>query len=84
MKRPSSPPPPSPSPQDEQLLLLVDSSELAEPSFLTPLYQLVKGCSVSPRFSPEQRARIINGVRPDLTRAGLPFSGEAAWDFFIG
>ena len=83
----SSPPlpisPPTTLLQDEKLLLLMNNTELLHPEFLTCLYELVKDCAISHLFSPEERSRVISAVRSDLTQAGLTFSRDSAWQFFI-
>ena len=69
--------------QDDKLVLLLTSTELLHDTFLTCLYEFVKDSAISHLFSCEERSRIISAVRSDLTPAGLVFSTETAWRYFI-
>lgn len=71
------------SSQGEKLVLLLNSTELLHESFLVCLYEFVKDCAISSLFSPEDQSQIVNAIRSDVTQAGLTFSEETAWQFFI-
>lgn len=69
--------------RNEKVVLLVTDKQLFHESFLTCVYEFVKGYAISALFSKEEQAKIINGVRGDLTQSGSAFSKETAWDFFL-
>lgn len=69
--------------KNEKILLLLTDQELVHESFLTNVYQFVKGCAISPLFSIEHQAKIVTAIRSDLTQAGLKYSKETAWNFFL-
>ena len=69
--------------RNERLVLLLTDKQLFHESFLTCVYEFVKGHAISALFSKEEQARIINGVRGDLTQSGSTFSKEKAWNFFL-
>ena len=68
---------------NERLLLLLTDKELQAPEFLTLLYAFIHGGNVALAFSAEERGRVLTAVRPALTQAGLGFSEQAAWGFFV-
>ena len=65
------------------MLLLVTSVEMLHESFLGLLYEAVCDCHITHLFPREERTRIINAVRSEVTRAGLVFNSTTAWDFFL-
>ena len=69
--------------RNEKIVLLLTDKELFQESFLTCVYEFVKGLAISALFSKEEQAKIINGVRGDLTQSGSTFSSKAAWSFFL-
>ena len=69
--------------RNERIVLLLTDKQLFDQSLLTCVYEIVKGYAISALFSKEEQAKIINGVRGDLTQSGLAFSQENAWDFFL-
>lgn len=69
--------------RNERVLLLLTDKQLFHESFLACVYEFVKGFAISALFSKEEQAKIINGVRGDLTQAGCVFSKESAWSFFL-
>ena len=69
--------------RNEKIVLLLTDKELFQESFLTCVYEFVKGSAISALFSKEEQAKIINGVRGDLTQSGSSFSSENAWTFFL-
>ena len=69
--------------RNERVVLLLTDKQLLHESFLTCMYEFVKGFAISALFSKEEQAKIINGVRGDLTQSGSVFSKENAWSFFL-
>ena len=69
--------------KNNRLVLLLTDKQLVQEPFLTCIYEFVKGSAISSLFSKEEQARIVNGVRGDLTQLGLTFSKEAVWNFFL-
>ena len=69
--------------KNEKLLLLLTDKEILNESFLSCVYEFVKGGAISALFSPEEVSRIVNAVRSDVTQAGLEFSKTVAWNFFL-
>ena len=69
--------------RNERIVLLLTDKLIFHESFLTCVYEFVKGSAISALFSKEEQAKIINGVRGDLTQSGIPFSKETAWSFFL-
>ena len=70
-------------PQNQRLLLLVTCVEMLHESFLGLLHEAVCHSHITHLFPCEERTRIINAVRSDVTRAGLAFNCTTAWDFFL-
>lgn len=69
--------------KNEKLVLLLTEKEILHESFLTSVYEFVKDCAISALFTKEERAKIISGVRGDLTQLGVVFSKDNAWNFFL-
>ena len=69
--------------RNERLVLLLTDKQIFNESFLTCIYEFVKGSAISALFSKEEQAKIINGVRGDMTQSGITFSAESAWSFFL-
>ena len=63
--------------------MYLDDKELLGPSFVSSVYQFVKNCSISVDFTIEERTRIINALRPDVSRDGLEFTPSIAWEYFL-
>ena len=69
--------------RNEKIVLLLTDKEVFHEDFLTCVYEFVKGSAISALFSKEEQAKIINGVRGDLTQSGSAFSSKIAWNFFL-
>ncbi len=69
--------------RNEKMVLLLTDKELLHESFLICVYEFVKGYAISALFSKEDQAKIVNGVRGDMTQMGLAFSKQKAWGFFL-
>lgn len=69
--------------RNERLVLLLTDKQIFNESFLTCVYEFVKGSAISALFSKEEQAKIVNGVRGDMTQSGIVFSVESAWSFFL-
>ena len=69
--------------KNEKMVVLLTDKEILDESFLTCVYEFVKGGAISPLFSKEEQGKIVNAVRSDMTQAGVPFTRQAGWEFFI-
>lgn len=69
--------------KNEKFLLLLTERELYLESFFSLVYNLVKECAITALFSKEEQAKIVNGIRGDLTHSGVAFTKETAWKFFL-
>jgi len=69
--------------KNEKILLLLTEKELFQESFLGPVYKLVKDCAITTLFTKEEQAKIVNGIRGDMTHNGVTFTKETAWNFFV-
>lgn len=69
--------------KNEKTVVLLTDKEILDESFLTCVYEFVRGGAISPLFSKEEQAKIVNAVRSDMTQAGIAFTCEAGWKFFI-
>lgn len=69
--------------KNEKMVILLTDKEILDESFLTCVYEFVTGGAISPLFSKEEQAKIVNAVRSDMTQAGIPFTRQAGWKFFI-
>lgn len=69
--------------RNEKVVVLLTDKEILDESFLTCVYEFIKGGAISPLFSKEEQAKIVNAVRSDMTQAGIPFTRQSGWNFFI-
>ena len=70
--------------KNEKMIILITDKEILDESFLTCVYEFVKGGAISPLFSKEEQAKVVNAVRSDMTQAGIAFTRQSGWEFFIG
>ena len=51
--------------------------------FLVYLTEFIVSGSISHLFSLEEQTTIINSVRTEVTQAGLTYTRDVAWEFFL-
>jgi dynein heavy chain len=65
-------------------LFLIHKEEMLDPDFLVFIQEfIVTGSSISHLFTFEEQTTIINSIRTEVTQAGLTYTREVAWDFFL-
>ena len=69
--------------KNEKMVVLLTDKEILDESFLTCVYEFVKGGAITPLFSKEEQARVVNAVRSDMTQMGVAFTRQTGWEFFI-
>ncbi|KAJ8316357.1 hypothetical protein KUTeg_006371 [Tegillarca granosa] len=67
----------------EKILLLLHEEELLEEDFLVFLIEFIVSGSISHLFSYEDQTTIINSIRTEVTQAGLTYTRDTAWNFFL-
>ncbi|XP_069115919.1 uncharacterized protein [Argopecten irradians] len=67
----------------EKILLLLHEEELLEEDFLVYLIEFIIGGSISHLFTYEEQTTIINSIRTEVTQAGLTYTRDTAWNFFL-
>ncbi|XP_052060514.1 uncharacterized protein LOC127700861 isoform X4 [Mytilus californianus] len=68
----------------EKILLLLNEEELMEEDFLVFLIEFIVSGSISHLFTYEEQTTIINSIRTEVTLAGLTYTRDTAWNFFLG
>ena len=69
--------------QGEKLLFVLDEGDLISPDFIVFLSEFISSDAISHLFSQEQVTTIVNSIRTDVTQAGLTYSRNVAWQFFL-
>ncbi|XP_033103095.1 dynein heavy chain 9, axonemal-like [Anneissia japonica] len=67
----------------EKVLLLLTEEELMEEDFLVYIGEFVVTGAITHLFTSEEQTSIINSIRTDVTAAGLTYTRDTAWDFFL-
>ncbi|XP_072166084.1 uncharacterized protein [Diadema setosum] len=67
----------------EKLLLLLTEEDLLEEDFLVYVEEFVVTGAITHLFSSEEQTTIINSIRTEVTAAGLTYTRETAWNFFL-
>ncbi|KAK3108743.1 hypothetical protein FSP39_014630 [Pinctada imbricata] len=67
----------------EKVLLLLHEEELLEEDYLVFLQEFIVGGSISHLFTYEEQTTIINSIRTEVTQAGLTYTRDVAWNFFL-
>ncbi|XP_052258855.1 uncharacterized protein LOC127863384 isoform X2 [Dreissena polymorpha] len=67
----------------EKMLLLLHEEELLEEDFLVFLIEFITGGAISHLFQYEEQTTIINSIRTEVTQAGLTYTRDVAWNFFL-
>ena len=70
-------------PQGEKILLLLHEGELLKEDFLVFLIEFIVSGSISHLFTQEEQTTIINSIRTEVTQAGLTYTRDVAWNFFV-
>ena len=69
---------------DRVLLLLLLEEELVDEDFLVYLSEFItSGHSISHLFTYEGQTTITNSIRTEVTQAGLTYTRDVAWNFFL-
>ena len=69
--------------QGEHIVFLLTEEELATEDFLVFVIEFIVSGAITHLFSYEEQTTIINSVRTEVTQAGLTYTREVAWDFFL-
>ena len=72
-----------PTLQGEKVLFLLEEEEMVEENFLVYLSEFILVGHISHLFSLEESTTIINSVRTEVTQAGLTYTRDVAWQFFL-
>jgi len=64
-------------------LLLLHEEELLVEDFLVFLIEFITGGAISHLFQYEEQTTIINSIRTEVTQAGLTYTRDVAWNFFL-
>ena len=67
----------------EKILLVIEEEEVVDEDFFVYLTDLVVSGSISHLFTYEEQTQIINSIRTEVTQAGLVYTRDVAWDFFL-
>ena len=65
------------------MLFLLHEDELFNENFLVFIMEFIVSGSITHLFTPEETTTIINSIRTDVTQAGLTYTREVAWNFFL-
>lgn len=57
--------------------------ELYDEDFLVYVTEFLVSNSISHLFNEEEHMSITNAIRTDVTQAGLSYTKETAWNFFL-
>ena len=70
--------------QGEKLLLLIRWEDLSHDDCLATLIDyMVDSQSIRHLFNEERRTAIVNSIRTDVLQAGLTYTRDIAWKFFL-
>ena len=69
--------------QGEKILFLLEEDELLDEDFIVYLSEFIVGADITHLFTSEEMTTIINSIRTEVTQAGLTYTREVAWDFFL-
>ncbi|XP_022099208.1 dynein beta chain, ciliary-like [Acanthaster planci] len=67
----------------EKILLLLTDEELLNEDFLVYVGEFVVTGAITHLFTAEEQTSIINSIRTEVTAAGLTYTRETAWEFFL-
>ena len=69
--------------QGERVLFVVEEEDLVDEDFLIYLTEFIVSGFITPLFSYEEQTTIINSIRTEVTQAGLTYTRQVAWQFFL-
>lgn len=69
--------------QGEKLLFVLNELELCDEDFLVYVTEFLVSNSISHLFNEEEHTSITNAIRTEVTQAGLSYTKETAWNFFL-
>lgn len=69
--------------QGEKIVFLLNEEELQDIDYLVYMEEYVVTGAISHLFTPEEQTTVINAIRTEVTAAGLTYTRETAWDFFL-
>ena len=64
-------------------MLLLPESDLNDEDFLVLVSEFLVSSSISHLFIEEEQTSVINAVRTEVTQAGLAYTRDVAWNFFL-
>eukprot|EP00795_Rhopilema_esculentum_P016198 gene16198-7569_t len=67
----------------EKLLFVLNEMELFDEDFLVYVTEFLVSNSISHLFNDEEQTSITNAIRTEVTQAGLNYTKETAWNFFL-
>jgi dynein heavy chain len=67
----------------EKVLFVLEEEEMMDENFLAFLSEFILVGHISHLFSLEETTSIINSVRSEVTQAGLTYTRDVAWQFFL-
>merc|ERR1719453_1626840 len=67
----------------EGISFLFTDSQITDERFLVFMNDLLSSGNIPGLFPPEDQDDIINAVRPNVKRSGIPDTRDNCWDFFI-
>lgn len=62
---------------------MLNEEELQDIDYLVYMEEYVVTGAISHLFTPEEQTTVINAIRTEVTAAGLTYTRETAWDFFL-
>jgi hypothetical protein len=67
----------------EKVILFLSEEELYQKEFLACVTEFLTSEEVMHLFSLEEETTILNSIRTQVVQAGLNYSKETAWEFFM-
>ncbi|CAK8694749.1 unnamed protein product [Clavelina lepadiformis] len=68
----------------EKVVFMMHDDKSLTNECLTMVDEFVRHGAISHLFTPDEQTTIANSVRSDVTAAGLTYSRDVAWNFFLG
>ncbi|XP_023931015.1 dynein beta chain, ciliary-like [Lingula anatina] len=69
--------------RSEKTLFAIHEEDLLDEDFMVFLTEFVVNGAISHLYSYEEQTTIINSIRTEVTQAGLTYTREVAWEFFL-
>lgn len=64
-------------------MLLLGECDIVNEDMVVYISEFLVSSSIAHLFSEEERISAINSVRSDVTQAGLTYTKDVAWSFFL-